>query len=385
VKSKVLALFFLFIISYSFLFSNSVLAQEAQDELMKKKEELNKIYEELERNKNRLEKTKREQKNVIQQLYIITKNLKKTELQLSLAEQKRQENERKLNLLKSSLDETKKKFLMRSDLLKSRVKEAYKSGGVNYLQLFLSSDSIGDFINKTYFFEKILGRDIRLADEISKEHEKIAQKKNQVENTTNEIIKLSSYIQYKKKTIEQQAQEKKKINELLEAKRIDYERKVEELERISKEIEKHIQKLAAERAAKGIVIKGGTGKFIWPLQGRITSRYGYRRSPFSARRQFHTGVDIANSYGSPIKAADGGQVIFAGWWGGYGKAVIIDHGKGFSTVYGHMSRIYVQQDEQVSQGQVIGLVGSTGYSTGPHLHFEVRKNGETQDPLKWLM
>lgn len=373
------------VIIFVILLTTSFSEEPSQkDELLEKKEELNRIYEEIEKNKARLQKTQQEQKNVIQQLYIITRDLKKTETQLNRAEEQRQINERRLELLKSSLDEIKSRLKQRNDILKSRIKESYKSGGINYLQLFFTSDSLSTFINKAYYLEKILGRDIKLAEEISQEHEKISQKKNEVEHVTKEIKKLSSYIQYKKKIIEKQAEEKKRINELLEAKRLDYERKIEELERISKEIELHIQKLAAERAAKGIVIKGGTGKFIWPLTGRITSRYGYRRSPFSRRSQFHSGLDIANSYGTPIRAADGGQVIFAGWWGGYGKAIIIEHGKGFSTVYGHLSRIYVQQDQQVEQGQVIGLVGSTGYSTGPHLHFEVRKNGVTQDPLKWL-
>lgn len=354
------------------------------DELLKKREELNKIYQELEQSKERLQRTEREQKNVVQQLFKINRDLKKTEGQLSRAQQQRMANERRLTYVKASLEETQSKLNQRSGLLKDRIKEVYKTGGLNYLQLFLSADTLGDFISRSYFFEKVISRDLRLADEISSEHEKISSKKAQLEGVTKEIKQLASYIQYKKNTIEKQAQEKEKVNQALEARRKDYEKKIEELEQISNEIEKHIQKLVAERAAKGIVVKGGTGKFIWPLQGRITSRYGNRRSPFSRRMQFHTGLDIANSYGTPIKAADGGEVIFSGWWGGYGKAVIIDHGKGFSTVYAHMSRIYVQKEQQMDKGQVIGLVGSTGYSTGPHLHFEIRRNGATHDPLKWL-
>lgn len=377
---------FLILFVFLMIFCVPAFSQQKKenDELLEKREELNKIYQELEQSKARLQKTEREQKNVVQQLFIINKNLKKTEGQLTRAEQQKQANERKLGFLKASLDETKKKLNDRSGLLKDRIKEVYKSGGINYLQLFLSADTLGDFISKTYYFEKIISRDLRLADEISSEHKKIASKKSQLEGVTEEIKQLSSYIVHKKKNIEKQAKEKQQANLALEARRKDYEKKIEELEETSKEIEKHIQKLVAERSAKGVVVKGGTGKFIWPLQGRITSRYGYRRSPFSRRTQMHTGLDIANSHGTPIKAADGGEVIFSGWWGGYGKAVIIDHGKGLSTVYAHMSRIYVQKDQQMDKGQVVGLVGSTGYSTGPHLHFEVRKNGATQNPTKWL-
>jgi murein DD-endopeptidase MepM/ murein hydrolase activator NlpD len=98
----------------------------------------------------------------------------------------------------------------------------------------------------------------------------------------------------------------------------------------------------------------------------------------------HTGIDISAHSGTPIKAAAGGEVVFAGWWGGYGNVVIIDHGGGISTLYAHCSAIYVRKGQSVSQGEVIAAVGSTGLSTGPHLHFEVRKNGKPVDPLGYL-
>lgn len=121
----------------------------------------------------------------------------------------------------------------------------------------------------------------------------------------------------------------------------------------------------------------GTGAMIWPLQGPITSPYGWRWS------SFHSGVDIAATTGTPIKAADSGYVTTAGWRGNYGQTVIIEHGNGVSTLYAHMSSIAVKVGQEVSKGQVIGYVDSTGRSTGPHLHFEVRVNGSTVDPVKY--
>jgi murein DD-endopeptidase MepM/ murein hydrolase activator NlpD len=120
-------------------------------------------------------------------------------------------------------------------------------------------------------------------------------------------------------------------------------------------------------------------------QESFTSVFGYRRNPFNRRRgSYHTGIDIAAPYGTQVQSADGGEVIFTGWWDGYGKAVVIDHGKGFSTVYGHNSRIFVQVGQKVAQGQVIAAEGSTGYSTGPHVHFEIRVNGKPVDPAPYL-
>ncbi len=354
------------------------------EDLSKKRQELNKVYEELEKSKAKLQKTKREQQNVVQRLFVINRSLTKTKTQLGRAEQQIQVNQRKLNFLTVSIEDAKKRLANRSDFLRSRIREIYKSGGINYVQMMLSSDTLSDFINRSYFFEKIMSRDVSIVNEISSEHKKIVTNKNQLEGVTEDIKTLASYIEHKKKTIEKQAEEKQKVYKELEERRKDYEKKIEELEKTSKEIETLIQRIVAERASKGVAMGKGTGNFIWPVRGRITSRYGYRRSPFSGRRNMHTGLDIANSYGTPIHAADGGEVLFAGWWGGYGKAVIIYHGRGLSTVYGHMSRIYVQKDQMVDKGQVVGLIGSTGYSTGPHLHFEVRKNGATQDPLRSL-
>ncbi len=124
--------------------------------------------------------------------------------------------------------------------------------------------------------------------------------------------------------------------------------------------------------------------FVRPLRGRITSGFGWRRDPFTGRRAFHYGVDISAPVGFPVRAAASGIVVYAGWYGGYGNVVIIKHNMGYSTVYGHLSAIVVNPGQVVRKGQVIGAVGNTGRSTGPHLHFEIRKNGRAINPLKFV-
>ena len=114
---------------------------------------------------------------------------------------------------------------------------------------------------------------------------------------------------------------------------------------------------------------------------RITSRFGWRIHPILRTRRFHDGVDIAAGAGTTIKASDDDRVIFAGWKGAYGRAVVIDHGSGWSTLYGHCSALYVSTGQTVSRGQRIAAVGSTGWSTGPHLHWTVYRNGRHVNPL----
>jgi murein DD-endopeptidase MepM/ murein hydrolase activator NlpD len=123
---------------------------------------------------------------------------------------------------------------------------------------------------------------------------------------------------------------------------------------------------------------------IWPVNGTVTSGYGYRIHPILGKRILHTGIDIAAASGTSIWAADGGTVIYATWVSGYGNTVAIDHGGGISTLYAHQSSMAVSYGQKVKKGQVVGYVGSTGYSTGPHLHFEVRVNGTPVDPMGYL-
>ncbi len=123
---------------------------------------------------------------------------------------------------------------------------------------------------------------------------------------------------------------------------------------------------------------------VWPTGGPITSDYGWRIHPVLGYRRMHTGIDIGAGYGRAIKATDSGNVIHSGWCGGYGYTVIIDHGKGISTLYAHCSKIYVRRGQAVFKGSTVAAVGSTGMSTGPHLHFEVRVNGVPVSPWGYI-
>lgn len=132
--------------------------------------------------------------------------------------------------------------------------------------------------------------------------------------------------------------------------------------------------------------QGGSrpGRLSWPVQGRISSVYGYRTHPVTGARKLHSGLDIAAPSGTPLVAAAGGRIVLADWFGGYGLTVIIDHGGGVATLYAHQSRLAVSAGDTVGSGDLVGYVGSTGLSTGPHVHFEVRTQGTAEDPLPWL-
>ena len=127
-----------------------------------------------------------------------------------------------------------------------------------------------------------------------------------------------------------------------------------------------------------------TGSFRWPCSGRISSRFGYRNTGIAGASTYHKGIDIGNSYGTPILAADGGTVTYAGWMSGYGYLIIIDHGNGYETYYGHNSSLVASVGEKVYKGQQVARMGSTGISSGNHCHFGVKKNGTFVNPLNYL-
>ena len=127
-----------------------------------------------------------------------------------------------------------------------------------------------------------------------------------------------------------------------------------------------------------------TGSFIYPVNARITSPFGPRRHPIFGVKSMHSGIDLAAPRGTKVKASEGGLVIYSGWYGGYGKVAIVDHSKGYTTLYAHMDKINVKVGQRISQGDVVGYEGATGYATGPHLHFEVRTQGRPQNPTLYL-
>lgn len=348
---------------------------------IEEQEKLQIIRKEIRESREKLELTRKKQQEILGRLAEITLELKRANSKLNQAKEKIQQNESKIGQLTLDLRRTEDSLREKSEKLSRRLAEVYKSSGISYLELLFTSSSMSDFLNRLYFFEKVIAQDASLIRGIKEDLRETAVKREILSARTREIKGLAQVIAEQKKKISEQAEEKKKIYEDLSARRAEFERKIAELEKSSRELEIMIQKKMAERARAGLVAHG-SGVFIWPLQGRITSPFGaYRRWGGTHR---HTGIDIAAPYGSPIVAADAGEVIFSGWWDGYGKAIVIDHGRGMATVYGHLSRIFVQAGTAVVKGQTIGLVGSTGYSTGPHLHFEVRKNGVPINPAPFL-
>lgn len=278
---------------------------------------------------------------------------------------------------------------------RTRVRAMEENGSYDLLAIFLNADSLGSLLSAMDDIGEIMDADKKLEDEyiaarqhsesVKAEYESLkAELDLKQEKLLEEQEALQAQIDETDQMLEELKSSIDEESETLEGFQKAVEEAQAEIDRLTEELERERRAaIAASAGATGY--SGGTvsgsGNFIWPVSCTyITSCVGYRYHPISGQWKYHSGMDIGSQYGDSIWASDGGTVCIAGVNGGYGNCVMIDHGNGYYTLYGHMSSIAVSVNQTVSQGQVIGYVGSTGYSTGPHLHFEIRSansNGTT--------
>lgn len=310
------------------------------------------------------------------ELDVALNELHAIEVQQSQVNAQIQQTEVELAAAQKRLDE-------RERILNKRLRDVYMHGKLNYLEVILGAKNFTDFANRLEFLKRIISADLNLITEIRAERELILQKKQQLEVQRQQLAKLQAEAEAKKTVVENKKQDQLIVLARLQDEKALAEASYAELQATSQDIEARIRARQQQGASAGQVVHG-SGVFVWPTSGPITSPFGYRIHPIFGTQIYHSGIDIGVDTGTPIVAADSGVVIEADWLGGYGYAVVIDHGNGLSTLYGHNSELAVSPGQSVQQGQVIAYAGSTGYSTGPHCHFEVRVDGSPVDPMGYL-
>ncbi len=265
--------------------------------------------------------------------------------------------------------------------LHTHVRNVYKIKRRAICELLLNAGNVNALVDRLYFQKIILKKDFDQMVEAKKK--------------AHEIAVLKTTIEMRKRNLEQQKRNAESQKIYIQSAINKNEEMINKLKNDRKYYEKAEQELARQSASIGSYInrtgssdvKVASG-FIKPLNGYISSPFGTRIHPIHKSRSFHSGIDLAAPNLTPIKASNSGKVIYSGWYGGYGKVVILDHGlvngKPVTTLYAHMNTIKVSNGQYVTKGQVIGLEGTTGYSTGPHCHFEVRVNGQPNNPVNYI-
>lgn len=275
------------------------------------------------------------------------------------------------------------------EAMKSRIRQVYKHQRTGMFELILSARDFNTLMDTFYFEKIVLQGDYRRLQAIKAKADEIAILKAQVEAQRRMAEASIRSINSQRATIQNSIAANKEMIVRLQKDKNYYEKSERELARQSFNIQQMIANISRNNNKPGSSqVHVSSSGFIKPISGPITSPFGYRIHPIFKSRIFHSGIDIGGPNGGAIRASNDGKVIYSGWYGGYGKVVILDHGvingKPITTLYAHMSSINVSNGQYVTKGQTVGREGSTGYSTGPHCHFEVRVNGQPTNPLNYI-
>lgn len=360
------------------LFAAFGFASEADD----KQAELNEVQSQMQKMQERKEKARQKAAAASEGLEEIQSRLNELQAQARELQAKSNALQAKINDNQAKLAKKKAEVEQRKKIYSQRLRQIYINGQVNYLDVLLGAKDFGDFSSRMYLLQKIVSSDIAMLQQLQKDEAEIKSRQEQLDAEMKEIKSTKAELEAKRaranKLKEQRSYMLYKAQEEEQQSQSEYER----LLAISENITAMLRNM--ESSGGGSSSSGGTGRFMWPCRGEITSYFGWRTHPIFGTTKYHSGMDIAVDYGTPIMAADSGTVIYSGWLGGYGYAVMIDHGSGLVTLYAHNQSLNVYEGQYVTKGTCIAYAGSTGYSTGPHCHFEVRLHGEVTEPLNYL-
>lgn len=332
----------------------------------------------------------------------IEEEIKNADYQLNIAQKELEEAESNVDYINKSLEqsrenlaEAKKNKDIQLEKFSVRIKFLHERGNIGYLEIILSSKSFNDFLKRREYVKQIMEYDKKLLENLNNIQNTILLETQKIEDNKIQAEKFLVEKQEREQNLKNFMEEKQRVLASYMSDEKKYEELIKNQERESQEIRNLILASASKTTENNsnqnnITYTYTEEKFNWPVPSRsassssLSSGFVYRKRPIGSGYEQHTGYDIPASYGADIVAAESGTVIFSGWKSGYGNTIVIDHGGGITTLYGHNSSLVVSVGQFVSRGQVIAKCGSTGNSTGNHCHFEVRSNGSPVSPEGYL-
>lgn len=351
----------------------------ANDELKKRERELEELNQKLEAIDADIDANRTLQNQTNQKINTVQNSIKTLEGEITQLNTEIDNTEIAIDEKTKELAEAEEKIGEKNELLNERLRVMYKTGTIGYVEVLFGAEDFTDLLSRIDMIQMIVVHDQNLISFLKEQRDIVATKKLELEEIQEQLLAL---IDTKMK---KQDELTVALNNL-----IAYKQDLKNDESAMIELEKATQNDADKITdlIKNLKLAATYvgGEMMWPVPGKysISSYFGNRLHPISKEYTMHTGIDIESPRKTPFVAAQTGTVVFANWFAGYGKAIIIDHGGGYTTLYGHLDVISVNVGDVVKKGEVIGQTGNTGYSTGPHLHFEVRMNGEYVDPMTYV-
>lgn len=338
-----------------------------------------KIEQQIKEIREKASALKGEQRSIQQEIDVLDGELRALSLEIDGYELQKEEINIKIAESEQKITELTEEIDKNNEILEERLRVMYKNGTAGYMEVLLKSENLIDALTRMDMIQLIVQSDVELLKNINDQKLQVEELKVEQEAERLELTAVINNLNSKQDEVMVASRSKEVYMSSLKNNLKEIQRQEAAMEAQSAQIEKDI--LAAQRA-----VEYAGGEMAWPVPGqyRVTSNFGGRADPITGVWTSHGGTDIAAPYATPIVSANDGVVIFAGWHYSYGNYVIVDHGGGIATLYGHCSKLLVSKGQAVSRGEKIALVGSTGYSTGNHLHFEVRINGVRTQPMDYL-
>lgn len=368
------------LILLAFMLATVFIVQFDNASMSQKKEELKKINKQLDGLAGKKNEILKESSALEKQIYSLELNINSINEKIDTINKKINLKEVEINNTQVELENVIIKSEEQDEQLRKRLRTMYKFGNHSYLEVILNSNNLSDLMTNLDRVQLVLEQDKKMLEtlekyrkEVSEFKEKLATEKKELQNFKKQNEAHLADVKSKQKQLQSQ-----KLVVATDLAAVG--RAMDELEADSRRVTQLLKQMAVTRSFVG-------GKFSWPLPKNrtyITSPFGYRIHPIYKYKKLHSGTDIGAPRGTPIYAALGGQVITARYLGGYGNCVMIDHGGGYVTLYAHASKLRCSQGQWVEKGDIVAEVGSTGASTGNHLHFEIRKNGDFTDPMNYF-
>ncbi len=355
--------------------------------------ELERIKQEMQEKKKKIKRAKKKEMSVLADLDRIDRDIQAGSAELADQQKRFRESEADLHGVQQSSDEISRELISLRTLYGKRLRALYKIRRGGEVAAY-ATESQGSMIKKVKYLNVIAKRDRAIMDEFGRALERLSEQETKIADRKKELLVHRQVIEAKKSELEEMRQKKSMILANVRKEKGLYEQTLNELEESSVNLWTMIKRDEKERRSQQeahasvnrnpMASSQNKGHFPWPLEGAVLTRFGMQRHPQFGTTVFRRGIEIDAREGQAVHAVESGQVAFADWYKGYGKLVILDHGKGFYTLYGNLSKLDLVKGDLVSKGQVIGLAGETGSFKGSKLYFEIRRNGEAQDPLVWL-
>ncbi|MGI6751197.1 MAG: murein hydrolase activator EnvC family protein [Anaerovoracaceae bacterium] len=345
-----------------------------------KKSKLNNLNSQISETRKQLKEGKNEEGKLTKEIQVLDKQIKSVEAEIKCLQDDICKTTIQINEKQRELDAKQEEIDQQSDEMGTRLRAMYKNGEVGMLEVLLGSESITDFLTNLDMVQKILNNDIEVLEEIEDQYNVIEECKKTLDILRGDLERKKAKEADKKCELAISRNSVAEARQQIAAENASLEKELDALNAEANALTAEILRLQNPNVA----YSGGIMQWPCPASTRITSKFGYRIHPVTKTKKLHTGLDIGVPTGSSIVAANSGTVIKAAWNNSYGYMVMVDHGGGIVTLYAHNSRLLVSAGQKVERGQQIALSGNTGVSTGPHLHFEVRVNGEYKDPQAYL-